>query len=39
MQELFIKNRKGKKISVVVEGEEKGGPMAFVMHGLGGNKE
>lgn len=39
MQKLFIKNRKGQKLSVVVEGEEKKGLLAFVMHGLGGSKE
>ena len=39
MQKLFIQNRKGQKLSVIVEGEEKAGPLAFVMHGLGGWKE
>lgn len=40
MEKLFIKNRKGQKIAVVVEtpqGEPKG--LVFVMHGLGGFKE
>ncbi len=35
----FIKNRDGNEIAVVVEGPEKAGKLAFVMHGLGGNKE
>ena len=39
MQKQFIKNRKEQKISVLVEGEEKSGHLAFVMHGLGGCKE
>ncbi|MDO8620300.1 MAG: alpha/beta fold hydrolase [bacterium] len=39
MQKLFITNRKNQKIALVVEGEEKIGPLAFVMHGLGGFKE
>ncbi len=39
MHKLFIQNRKGQKLSVLVEGEERGGPLAFVMHGLGGFKE
>ncbi len=39
MEKIFIKNRKGEKIVVVVEEapEQKG--LAFVMHGLGGFKE
>ena len=39
MQKLFIQNQKGQKLSVIVEGEERKGPLAFVMHGLGGWKE
>ncbi len=39
MHKLFIKNRKGQKVSVAVEGEEQNGPLAFVMHGLGGFKD
>ncbi len=39
MKELFIKNRKLQRIAVVVEGAEKPGKLAFVMHGLGGTKE
>ncbi len=39
MQKLFIKDRKGQKVSVLIEGEERFGPLAFVMHGLGGFKE
>jgi len=35
---LFIKNREGKKLSVVVEGAPKPGRLAFVMHGLSGRK-
>ena len=40
MEKLFIKNRKGQKLAVVVEKPE-GSPrgLAFVMHGLGGFKE
>src|SRR5260221_6400320 len=40
MDKVFIKNRKGQKIAVIVEqpnGQTKG--LAFVMHGLGGFKE
>ena len=40
MQEkLFIKNRKGQKVSVLVEKPENPKGLAFVMHGLGGFKE
>ncbi|MDO8594361.1 MAG: alpha/beta fold hydrolase [bacterium] len=39
MQKSFITNRKGEKLSVLVEGEGQSGPLAFVMHGLGGWKE
>lgn len=43
MEKLFIKNRKGQKMAVVVECAEipppSGGGLAFVMHGLGGFKE
>jgi pimeloyl-ACP methyl ester carboxylesterase len=35
----FIKNRESKKICVVVEESNHRGKLAFVMHGLGGNKE
>lgn len=38
-EKLFIKNRDGKKISVVVERTENQIGIAFVMHGLGGFKE
>lgn len=34
----FITNRDGNKTCVVVEGPETAGKLAFVMHGLGGNK-
>ncbi|MFZ2887166.1 MAG: alpha/beta fold hydrolase [Minisyncoccia bacterium] len=39
MEKLFIQNRKGQKVAVLVEraGNQKG--LAFVMHGLSGNKE
>ncbi len=36
---LFIKNREGKKLCVVVEGVPKAGKLAFVMHGLSGRKD
>lgn len=39
MQKLFIKNRQGQKISVVVEKSPNQKGLAFVMHGLGGFKE
>ncbi|MDO8574309.1 MAG: alpha/beta hydrolase [bacterium] len=40
MQEkLFIQNRKGQKIAVLVERPENPKGLAFVMHGLGGFKE
>ncbi|EKD32883.1 MAG: hypothetical protein ACD_76C00123G0003 [uncultured bacterium] len=39
MQKLFIKNRKGQNLSVIVEKSEKQKGLAFVMHGLGGFKE
>lgn len=35
----FIKNRKDQKICVVVEGETNKEGLAFVMHGLSGNKD
>lgn len=35
----FIESRDGNKVSVAVEGSEKSGKLAFVMHGLGGSKE
>src|SRR5687767_8891318 len=35
----FIKNRDGKKVCVVIEGPATPKNLAFVMHGLGGNKE
>lgn len=37
-EKLFIKNRKGQKMAVVVENEV-GKELVFVMHGLGGDKE
>lgn len=39
MEKLFIKNRKEQNISVLVEKSREDAPLAFVMHGLGGNKE
>lgn len=35
----FIGNRDGRKLCVVIEGPQKPGKLAFVMHGLGGTKE
>jgi len=35
----FIKNRDGAKVCVVVEGPGTKNKLAFVMHGLGGNKK
>lgn len=37
-EKLFIKNRKGQKLSIIPE-QAGGKGLAFVMHGLGGNKE
>lgn len=39
MEKLFIKNRKGENISVLIEKKENQKGLAFVMHGLGGFKE
>ena len=39
MKKLFIKNRRGQKIAVLVERPENLKGLAFVMHGLGGFKE
>lgn len=39
MQKIFIKNRKGQNISVIVEETDNQTGLAFVMHGLGGFKE
>ncbi|MEK7170411.1 MAG: alpha/beta fold hydrolase [Patescibacteria group bacterium] len=39
MKKVFIANRNGQKLSVIVEGEEKNEHLAFVMHGLGGWKD
>jgi len=39
MEKLFVKNRKGQKVSVLVEQTENQKGLAFVMHGLGGFKE
>lgn len=36
---VFIKNRSGKKIAVIVDIPEKPRGLAFIMHGLGGYKE
>lgn len=35
----FIQNRDNLKLCVVIEGPQTAGKLAFVMHGLGGNKE
>ena len=39
MEKLFIKNRKGQNVAVLVEKAENQKGLAFVMHGLGGFKE
>lgn len=39
MQKLFIKNRKGQNISIIIEASKNQKGLAFVMHGLGGFKE
>lgn len=39
MEKIFIKNRKGQNISVIVERKSNQKRLAFVMHGLGGFKE
>ena len=39
MEKLFIKNRKGQKLAVIVEKNLDQRGLAFVMHGLGGFKE
>lgn len=39
MEKLFIQNRKGQKVAVIVEENPTHKGLAFVMHGLGGFKE
>ncbi|MDO8582070.1 MAG: alpha/beta fold hydrolase [bacterium] len=39
MQKVFIKNRKGQKVAVIVEEVSPQKGLAFVMHGLGGTKD
>lgn len=39
MEKVFIKNRKGQKIAVIVEQSDPQVGLAFIMHGLGGFKE
>jgi len=39
MEKIFIKNRKGQKIAVLVDKTENSEGLVFVMHGLGGFKE
>lgn len=39
MQKIFIKNRNGQRVSVIIEKTENQKGLAFVMHGLGGFKE
>lgn len=39
MEKIFIKNRKGQKVSVIIEKAENQKGLAFVMHGLGGSKD
>lgn len=39
MEKVFIKNRKGQDIAVIIEQSDDQNGLAFVMHGLGGFKE
>ena len=39
MEKIFIKNRKGQKVVVLVDEIKEAKGLAFVMHGLSGNKE
>jgi pimeloyl-ACP methyl ester carboxylesterase len=39
MEKLFIENRLGKKISVLIEKPDEPIGLAFIMHGLGSNKD
>lgn len=39
MEKIVIKNRKGQRVVVLVEEQPHAKGLAFVMHGLGGNKE
>ncbi len=39
MQKVFIKNRKGQKLAVLIEEKAKAKGLVFIIHGLGGNKE
>lgn len=39
MKKIFIKNRKGQKLAVIIEKPKNPKGLAFVMHGLGGFKE
>lgn len=39
MQTFFIRNRKNQRIAIIVEPNEHARGLAFIMHGLGGNKE
>lgn len=39
MEKLFIQNRQGQKIAVIVDQPERPAGLVFVMHGLGGFKE
>ena len=38
MKKVFIKNRKGQKLAVLIEQVSSQKGLAFVMHGLGGDK-
>ncbi len=39
VMKVFIRNRNKQKVCVVAEGPEEAGKLAFVMHGLSGNKQ
>lgn len=39
MEKIFIKNRKGQKIAILIEENKKSKGLAFIMHGLGGHKD
>lgn len=39
MEKIFIQNRKGENISIIIERAESQKGLAFIMHGLGGFKE
>ena len=39
MKKVFIKNRKGQKLAIILQEAENSKGLVFVMHGLGGFKE